>query len=202
MSRIVLIRYLKLGAVFALAAVVGAVGWWILRRPLDDPQAQVVEAAATQPADLPAPSASHVATNAACHDEKLTAPEVPVTRVGGSPVIVRGGQLQDGIYDVSKYQVFGRPREGALQSRFRQTIVIEQGGTVAKLVRVGMRGEVETTTWSSQVVGSTIRLTGLCPRWAEGTGETVEFGVLGEELITSFEQAGVPVQVTYRRRSG
>lgn len=191
-------RSLQWGAVSALAAA-GVVGWWMSRKPPAEPHAPIVEAAATQPA---APPASHGATLAACHDEKLTAPEIPVTRVGGSPVVVRGGHLQDGVYDVSKYQVFGRPREGALQSRFRQTIVIEKGGTMTKLVRIGMRGEVETTTWSTQVVGSTIRLTGLCPRWAEGTGETVEFGVFGEELVTSFEQAGVPVQVTYRRRSG
>lgn len=188
----------KWGVVFALAAVVGAVGWWTLRRTPQEPHAPIVEAA-TQPAPQPA---SHGATLTACHDEKLTAPEIPVTRVGGSPVVVRGGHLQDGVYDVSKYHVFGRPREGALQNRFRQTIVIEKGATVAKLVRLGLQGEVETTTWSTEVEGSTMRLTGLCPRWAEGTGETVEFGVFGEDLVTSFEQAGVPVQVTYRRRSG
>lgn len=194
-------RSLKWGAVFALAAG-GAVAWRLLRKPPAEPHAPVVEAVATQPAVPPAPPASHGAAKAVCHDEKLTAPEIPVTRVGGSPVVVRGGHLQDGVYDVSKYHVFGRPREGALQSRFRQTIVIENGGTMTKLVRLGLHGEVETTTWSTQVVGATIRLTGLCPRWAEGTGETVEFGVFGEELVTSFEQAGVPVQVTYRRRSG
>ena len=139
----------------------------------------------------------------ACHAEKLTAQSVPIeTGFTDAPrAPLAGGKLTDGVYDVVKYVVYGTPPQGALRPAFRQTIYIQDGGATAKNVRVGMQGRLETTTWSSEINGTEMVWTGVCPEVIRGTRENIQFGAEGDKLIMGFEQAGLPVQITYRRRN-
>jgi hypothetical protein len=188
------------GVVSAFSLALAA--WWLMSRtPQGEPRPQVREVA---PPRLPVEQKATQAPDAgvdSCHDEELTAKDVRIQRVNGTPQQASGGKLLDGVYDVATYEVFGKTPERALPSTFRQTMVVEQNGMVTKTIRIGRRGEVETTTWSSRARGSDLELTGMCPPAVNGAEETVSFAVQGEDLLLFFEQAGVPVQITYRRRS-
>ena len=194
----------RLGSVFAFIALAGLALWWAQDQAqprVDDgpgesasspPAGEIVQAGPGLPGAAWSP----------CHEEELTAADVPIRSVDGHPPKVAGGELRDGVYDVADYRVFGRPREGALSATFRQTMVIEQRGGIAKNVRIGRTGQVETTVWATSISGAALTLRGVCPAAVQDSQETVDFGMQGDELVMSFEQAGLPVQVTYRRRSG
>lgn len=193
----------RLASVALVAGLGGLLLWWARA---EAPRSREVpsEQASFPPADdaeLPAQPSPEPAWSP-CHNEALTASDVPVRSVEGRPTDVRGGALRDGVYDVADYQVFGRPPGQALSSTFRQTMVIEDQGAIAKNIRIGRTGRVETTIWATSVRGAVLTLVGVCPAAVKDSSETVEFDAHGDELVMSFEQAGLPVRVTYRRRAG
>lgn len=193
----------RLTSVLAVAGVGGLLLWWARAEASKRVEAPSEQASSPQAHDAklsarPSPEAAW----SPCHDEALTALDVPVRSVEGRPMDVRGGALRDGVYDVADYQVFGRPPGQTLSSTFRQTMVIEDNGAIAKNVRIGRTGHVETTIWATSVRGTVMTLVGVCPEAVKDSSETVEFESQGDDLVMSFEQAGLPVRVTYRRRSG
>jgi hypothetical protein len=135
-----------------------------------------------------------------CHLVPLAAQPVPIEVTSASPQALTGGVVKDGVYDVVSYLVHAPAVPKGLPSNFRQTLAFEENGARSKTVRVGVRGEEETTTWSSKILGNEIELSGVCPPEIAGASERIVFETRGETLVTRFEQLGVPVTVSYRRR--
>ncbi len=196
---------MRLGWALGLAgACCALVLLWLVTRshPADGPPApptSLVPVPAPSPRVSPRPRRPEGAP-AACHDASLTAVEVPIARAIGQPETLGGGALRDGAYDVVSYEVFGTFDVESIGSAFRQTLHVERDGHVAKMVRVGRQGTAETTTWNLEAEGSELVLLGVCPDGVVGTTERVTFSATDDEVRFGFEQAGVPVVVTYRRR--
>lgn len=168
---------------------------WVAPSDAQNPRA---EAKAPSPRELDQPLSHEVE---ACHDRTLTAREVPLRSVTGTAPDSTGGTLVDGAYDVVGYDAFGSLPVGATDKPFRQTIWLEGNGTVAKTTRIGVSGRAETTTWKVSVSGSELTLTGVCPVAMAGAEERIRFSASHDILATHFQQYGVPVVVTYRRRA-
>lgn len=199
---------LTVGSAVALAtlALIAAITFRLWPSPVSEPK-QVEKTEASSP--LPkrpatrAPKAAASAMVDACHDERLTADEIHLDFVSGAvPPGVQGGALTSGVYDAVRYQVFGDVPEETLARTFRQTVVIDAERALMKTVRRDQHGRTQTWTWTTKTEGSRLELTGECPAGLKGGRESVQYGMSGSHLVTSFEQAGVPVVVTYRRRAG
>lgn len=198
---------LIVGSVVALAAIalIAAIAFRLWPSPVSRPkQVKKTEAPSPLPKRPAARAPKAVASGAvgACHDERLTADEIHLDFVSGAAPEVQGGLLTSGVYDAVRYQVFGNIPEETLARTFRQTVVIDAERALMKTVRRDQHGRTQTWTWATKTEGSRLELTGECPAGLKGGRESVQYGMSDSHLVTSFEQAGVPVVVTYRRRAG
>lgn len=152
----------------------------------------------TQASSTPGPDLGSEEGAAPCGELELSGSPVLPEEVKGAPPNASGGPIEDGVYRVVAYRIFGKIPE--LENiPFHQTARFLDGGSTLLLSREAA-GKAQVSKYSVQSSAEGLELTGECPQTTVGVKAKAPYSTEGRRLSLQIDRRdGLRTEIVYER---